>query len=70
MSHLHHRRESHGFRATGGRLIRAASMLAMGATVLGQTAPAEEPTGKKIFRAGAATSNVTPSGIAPLRPEG
>ena len=61
MSHLHHRRESHGFRATGGRLIRAASMLAMGATVLGQTAPAEEPTGKKIFRAGAATSNVTPS---------
>jgi len=61
MSRLQRGRANHGFRATWGRLIRVASVLAMGATVLGQTARAEEPTGKKVFRAGAAVSNITPS---------
>ncbi|MEW6354973.1 MAG: hypothetical protein AB1696_01490 [Planctomycetota bacterium] len=52
--------QNHGHQVTPAGLIRTAWILAAGATVLGQVALAEEPGGKKIFRAGAATSNITP----------
>lgn len=60
MSDLQRKRGTPARKTTRGRLIGAAWMLAAVAAVFGQIAPAAETPAKKIFRAGAATSNITP----------
>ena len=60
MNQLHHGRNTRALGTTRARLIRAAWALAVSVAALGQVAPAAEPAGKKVFRAGAATSNITP----------
>ena len=58
-----HVQRTHRAASTPGRLFRAACILAACAAALGQTAAAAEPgakAAKKVLRAGAATSNITP----------
>ena len=60
MSRQQHDRGKSAPKPAWHRLILAASMLAVGAFALGNFAWAAEPEAQKVFRAGAATSNVTP----------